>query len=338
MLLHWLKLDIRSRSIDFGNWPDRLYMSNDLTGVFPSHRRNLSIEVERASAADSLDLKEITHCTGTFAEIPLCGGMCFYRDGRFYSECRGEFQSRTEFDPVAGTIRMNIGGRYDEMSPEAALPLVVKPIMQSFVLPFFQLKSLHAAVVRKDDVTLMLAGPGGAGKSTTALRLMAGGYTLLSDDTALFTHRGGVSFALSSLDSAHATNETLDLIPGLREHTTGGPDHRGKYNVSVSTIQPSAMWREPKPVTHFVQLSRQSVSRVRLVESSKSHATRALLAEAMTVFRPAALSAQKNLFEEHAAFSFDVITSLMRDARTLNLEFADHHLESLPDILGQLAW
>src|ERR1019366_3621359 len=209
MLLHSLKFDIRSRSIAFGGWPDRLYRSNDLTGVFPSHTASLSLEVERARSDYALDIEPITASSGTFAEIPLSGGMCYYRDGRFYSECDGEFSNAVEFIPEANTIRINVGGRHDSTAPSALLGLVAKPIMQSFVLPFYHLKSLHAAVVARDDTTIMISGSGGAGKSTTALRLMLSGYALLADDTALFTYCDDTALALASLDCAHAAQTTL---------------------------------------------------------------------------------------------------------------------------------
>jgi hypothetical protein len=335
MLLHSLKFDIRSRSIEFGDWPDRIYRSNDLTGVFPCHVASLSLDVERAGSSDEIGIEPIDATNGTFAEIPLSGGMCYYRDGRFYSECEGEFSNRVEFIPEANAIRMNIGGRFLDVPPSGLLGLVVKPIMQSFVLPFYHLKSLHAAVVARGDNTIMITGRGGAGKSTTALQLLLGGYALLADDTALFTTCDDHAVALSSLDSAHAAETTINLLPRLRDAIIGDIDHRGKYSISLQDLQPNDLWKEPRRVTHFIHLSRKPVSRPRFIADSAPHSTAALLGEAMTVFRSRAFAGQE-MFERHSRLSFDVITSLVRDARVLTLEFDNHHLGELPKLFDTL--
>jgi hypothetical protein len=335
MLLHSLKFDIQSRSIDFGDWPDRLYSSNDLTRVFPSHVASVSLSVERSSSPHILDIEPIDASNGTYDQIPLCGGMCFYRDGRFYSESSGEFLNRVDFVPATGKIRMNVSGRYDEVPASALLTLVVKPIMQSFVLPFYHLKSLHAAVVARGDKTIMLTGGGGAGKSTTALRLMLDGYSLLSDDTALFTYCDDRALALSSLDCAHATQTTLDLLPALRAGVIGEIDHRGKFSISLARIQPNELWREPRRVTHFVQLLRRKVDEPRFIEADRGHVTASLIGEVMTVFRDD-IFLQDAMFARHSRFSFDVVTSLMRDAKVMALEFDNHHLDTLPQFLEKL--
>lgn len=335
MLLHSLNFDIRSRSIAFSDWPDQLYRSNDLRSRFPSHSSSLTLEVERADSPFALDIEPITSDSGVFAEIPLSGGMCYYNRGKFFSECDGEFKSATEFNPVAGTIRMNVSGRFADVGPQALLGLVVKPVMQSFVLPFFNLKSLHAASVARNDKTIMLMGKGGAGKSTAALSLMPSGFALLSDDTSLFTVRGSEVFALSSLDSAHVTASTLSILPFLKKAVVGDMDHRAKFTVSPFDLQPSDAWKEPRKVTHVVELNRTTVTSPRFVKIDPSFATAALLGESMTVFRDAAF-ASSDIYERHSRLSFDVITGLMRNARVLRLDFADHHLDALPQLFDDL--
>ena len=335
MQLHSLNFDIRSRSIEFGDWPDRLYRSNDLSAEFPSHVSSLQLEVERANSPHAFDIAPITSDNGVFAEIPLSGGMCYYSRGRFYSECDGEFRSKTEFTPASGRIRMNVAGRFDNTPSNALLGLVVKPIMQSFVLPFFKLKSLHGAVIARDEKTIMLTGRGGAGKSTTALSFMRRGYALLSDDTALFTYCDDRAVALSSLDCAHVTAATLRVLPFLKAAVVGDMDHRGKFTVAPFDLQPSESWGEPRAITHFVELSRKPVDAPRFVEIDPAPAAAALIGEAMTVFRHAAFAGNE-IFDRHAQLSFDVVTALMRDARSLRLEFDDHQLDALPKLFDEL--
>lgn len=335
MLLHSLKFDILSRSLAFGEWPDRIYRSNDLTSEFPSHVASVKLEVERKSSPYALDIVPIDATNGIFAEIPLSGGMCYYKDGRFYSESVSEFVNCVEFTPASGLIRMNLGGWYDDVPLSGLIGLVVKPIMQSFVLPFYHLKSLHAAVLARGDNTIMLMGGGGAGKSTTALRLMLDGYTLLSDDTALFTYCDGGALALSSLDCAHAAQTTLDLLPALKEGVVGDIDHRGKFSISLDKLQPNDLWRTPRRVTHYVHLERRKIAKPRFIEADPARATASLIGEAMTVFRSPAFDGNE-MFERHSRLSFDVVTSLVRDSKVMTLEFDNHHLDELPQLLEQL--
>lgn len=336
MLLHSLNFDIRSRSIAFSDWPDRLYRSNDLTSRFPSHHSSLNVEVERAGSTFALEIESITPSNGVFAEIPLSGGMCYFKSGKFFSECSGEFASVSEFQPATGTIRMNIGGRFDVTDASAILGLVAKPIMQSFVLPFYNLKSLHCAAVAHGNKTILLMGKGGAGKSTTALSLMQSGFALLSDDTCLFTFYDDQVFALSSLDCAHVTASTLGLLPFLRDAVVGDMDHRAKFSVAPFGLQPNDAWKEPRRVTHVIDLVRKKVSTPRLMDSDSARATADLLNESMTVFRDKAFSADM-MFEKHSRLGFDVITGLMRDARVMQLQFDDDHLNLLPQLLLDLS-
>jgi hypothetical protein len=336
MLLHSLKLDIQSRSIPVGGWPAELYESNDLTAVFPSHVSSLQLNIERAGSPTAIDIPPLSAANGTFAEVSLTGGMCWYNDGRFYSASSAEFSSETEFVPSAGVVNINVGGRYNSVSADAVIAQVVKQVMQSFVMPFYSLKFLHGAVVTRDNTAIMLTGRGGAGKTTTALQLLSNGYGLLSDDGPLFTHSDSAAWALSSLDFSQATDTTLELIPALADVIVGERDHRGKYKLRTNRIQPDNSWRTPRKVTHIVQLSRRECDVPRFQQMSRAEAASDMIGEAMTVFRPNAFAGDE-IFARHSRFSFDVITSLLHDARILRLEYADGHLPQLPALFDRIA-
>ena len=333
MLLHWLKLDIQSRGLSFGDWPEVLYDSNDLRAHFPGNERALSVRIELAESAHAIGIEPITRDNGEFAEIGLFGGMCWFRDGRFYSVCDAEFSSEAEFIPADGRVSINLGGRYRSVSPESMLALVVKQLMQSFALPFYRLKFLHGAAVTRAGRTMILSGPGGAGKTTAALRLLQYGYTLLSDDGPLFTHHDGVTSALSSLDYSQATDRTLELLPFLRETIVGERDHRGKYRLLTRRVQPDESWRQPQRVTHMIHLERRKCSAPHLREIDRTRASAALIDEAMTVFRAPAF-AGAGIFRAHSELTFDTVTSLVRDARAYELSYGDEHLDLIPALLG----
>lgn len=335
MLLHSLRLRIQSNSFDFGGWPEVLYQENDLRNSFPAHAGTLSLQIERRRAAQALAVPPIHGEKGTFSEISLLGGMCWFSGGRFYSRANGEFASETEFDPARGSMRTILDGRYRDVGADAVLALVVKQIMQSFVLPFFRLKFLHGAVVARDGATVMITGAGGAGKSTAALRLLADGYTLLSDDGPLFTHCDGTTWALSSLDFAQVTEKTLELLPYLREGIVGAPDHRGKYRIPAHRFQPDDSWRRPHRVTHIVQLERRPCSVPTITELRPVGAAGDMMSEAMTVFRSSVFGG--GIFRDHSRFSFDVISDLWREARVFGLEIDDGHLGMIPALIGEIA-
>ena len=89
-----------------------------------------------------------------------------------------------EYELETGTIRANLGGKYLQ-SGQAIISNIMRPVLQSFILPFYGLKTLHGALLTKDGQTLFLSGPGGAGKTTTALAFADAGYEILSDDGPL---------------------------------------------------------------------------------------------------------------------------------------------------------
>ena len=154
---------------------------------------------------------------GVFAETNLCNGRCYYEAGRFYSANHGEYWHEMDYDLNTHTIRANLAGKYFD-SGQAVISNMIRPILQSFALPFYKLKTLHGAVVHKDGRTIFLSGPGGMGKTTTAVQLMLAGYDLLSDDGPFFFIDSGNAYALSSLDYLHLTENTLRLFPELRTH------------------------------------------------------------------------------------------------------------------------
>jgi hypothetical protein len=334
MLLHSLKFDIQSKSIPLGEHADGLYRSNDLIESFPRNKRVLSLHLELADSPHSLQIEPITHKTGEFAEIGLLGGMCWFAEGRFYSAGDGDFRAECEFNPADAQLRVNLGGRYGAVGADALLALVMKQIMQSFVLPFYGLKFLHGAVIARDGATIMLTGKGGAGKSTTALRLLEEGYILLSDDGPLFTYCDDTAWALSSLDSPQVTATTLEILPFIRDAIEGERDHRGKYRIRAHELQPDESWRVPHRVTHIVRLDRRECAEPHFVEMSPSLLTAELMSEAMTVFRSPVFADE--MFRSHSRFSFDVIASLMRDVEVLGLEFANEQLDTLPSLFDEL--
>src|SRR3954470_11566982 len=203
MVLHSLNIDIRSASFELDEALGELYASNDLRDALPGLAATLTFQIERSGSEHALDLAPIDERNGVFAENNLCGHPCFYAGGRFYA--RGEDEVlEIEYCLDRHEVRANVGGRLAR-SPWAIAIRVVRGLLQSFVLPFYGLKTLHGAVVSGRGRTIMLTGSGEAGKTTTALWLQRHGYDLLSNDAPFFFLGSKRACVASSLDYYHVS-------------------------------------------------------------------------------------------------------------------------------------
>lgn len=80
---------------------------------------------------------------------------------------------------------------------------------------------LHAAVVERDGVALLLPGHSGVGKSTLCAGLVASGWRLLSDELALLDPADGLLRPLARPISLK--NESIELIRTIARDATFGP-------------------------------------------------------------------------------------------------------------------
>lgn len=330
LVLHFLKLDIESHSLDLDPWLRRLYLSNDLTGRFPAHATRLRLCLEDRDSPSALRLVALQG--GAFAETHLGLGACYYADGRFYSENPAQLWHAMEYDLETQTLRANLAGRYAE-SAQWVVTYVLRPILKGFLMPFFRLATVHAAGVSRGGRTLLLAGAPGAGKSTIAIQLMQAGYELLSDDRTLVTLDGDVAYALASLDALHVTDATLRLFPALPANVVGARDEGNKWAVGLDGLAIGSAWRSAHPITDFIQLRRGPVARPRLAALDRGRALQDLLRESMVVFRAPAFRAAPYGFAAYSEFLLAAIAALVRDARVAVLEYADHDLPRVPALL-----
>lgn len=333
MLLHVLSLDVLTHSLDVSEVIEQLYVSNDLRATLPSRASSLTLRVERA---DSPHAEPIAPPAGAvFAETNLCTGPCYYASGRFFSASDSPYWHRMDYDLDARVIRANVAGIYYDV-PQAIVSNLIRPILQSFLLPFHGLKTLHGAVASKNDRTVFLVGAGGMGKSTAIAQLMRDGYDLISDDGPFFTLDGRSAFALSSLDFLHVTENTLALFPELAPHVVGGRDHREKFAVRRTRLQRDDAWRRPLRVSTIARLRRGPVERPRVTRLSKQSVMRELLNESMIVFRPSVFRDRSAMFTGYSDFILELVAGVVGDAEAYEVEFANHHLAALPELLDRL--
>lgn len=278
----------------------------------------------------------ITPQQRVFAETNLCNARCYYADGRFFSSNHGDYWHEMDYNLNTDAIRANLGGKYLK-SEQAIISNMMRPILQSFILPFYGLKTLHGAVVSKNGRTIFLHGRGGMGKTTTAVQLMEAGYDLLSDDGPFLFIDGDSAYVLSSLDYVHLTENTLRLFPKLRTLVVGAKDNREKFAVRISDLRNEGAWTHPHRITHYIQLLRQpDVVAPRLKKINRNFVHRSLIDESMVIFRRAPFRGSVYPFTEYSDFVFDLLTKMVRGAETFELEFADQHLREVPSLLESL--
>lgn len=333
-MLHFLKFDIQTSSLEFSNWIERLYCTNDLTARFPAKFKSLKLFVESRNSPQCIPI--IRPEQGVFAETNLCNARCYYQAGRFFSSNHGEYWHEMEYNLHTNTIRANLGGRFLE-SGQAIISNLIRPILQSFILPFYGIRTLHGAVVCKQGRTIFLHGRGGMGKTTTAIQLLEAGYELLSDDGPFFFIDGGLAKVLSSLDFIHITENTLRLFPQLRTLVVGVKDNREKFAVRISDLKNNGAWTEPHRITHYIQLQRRpdvDVPRLRKINRNTSH--RILLDESMVIFRRAQFRHSADPFGSYSQFVFDLLGKVIQAAEPYELEFADHHLSEIPALIDRI--
>ncbi len=241
-----------------------------------------------------------------------------------------------EYDLNTHTIRANLAGKYLQ-NGQHVVSNIIRPILQSFILPFYGLKTLHGAIVSKGGRTIFLSGHGGMGKTTTAVQMMRAGYELLSDDGPFFITDDKCAYTLSSLDYLHLTENTLTLFPELTAHVVGAMDSREKFAVRIGELQNGGAWRQPLRITDFIQLQRRpDVAMPRIKKINRNLVHRSVLDESMVIFRGAPFRSSPYPFREYTEFVFDLLTKMTQNAETYKLKFADHHLSEIPALISQL--
>jgi len=334
ILLHWLKFDIRTHSLDFLPWVKRLYGWNDLRPEFPRRAATVRVEVERLGSPQALPIQPMKN--GMFAETRVLAAPCFYQDGRFQSLQREAYAHQFEYDALQHTVRCNLGGDFLRSGQFVATHFF-RPLLQSFILPFYGLKWLHGALLARGGRTFFLMGGGGVGKSTTALSLLQHGYSLLSEDGPLFFLENGEDYALSSLDFPHVTAETLNRLPFLRRHVTGDMDDRCKYPIARTVLNGNGDWRKPQRVTHLVELERTPDAAVAaLVPVARRDVLLKMVSESMTVFRSLRHCNTSLQLDRYSEYILDLITRLVNRASIFRLRFADRQLDRVAELLDSL--
>lgn len=309
---------------------DVLYVDSILPdNVLPTTPRTvLELRIELGDPASTPLVSE--RPGAVFAENNLCGGPAWFAGGKFGAHIDGPYPQAIEYEPATGRFHAVVGGRFAR-DTQAVVGRVIRPLLQSFMLPFHRLRSLHGALVARDGRGVFLAGGAGAGKTTTALAFARDGWALLADDGPLFALDGHGAVGLSSLDYLHVSPTTLALFPDLQAGVVGGRDHRGKYAVARSASDIETL-RSPVVVDTYVVLRRGQVGGPRLYPLRRAEVFRQLVAEGMTVFRSRAFRDAD--FAAYTRWSLRLLASFSERAEPVVVEFGDDDLDRIPSFVA----
>jgi hypothetical protein len=168
---------------------------------------------------------------------------------------------------------------------------------------------IHAGVVSAGDAGVLLAGGGGAGKSTTSLLCLLAGLGYLSDDFAAFTQDASGITAHCLFTSAVVQLHHLRQFPKLTTAAQGpNYDHEDKSVVFVGELIPWAI-RESVPVRTILLPRVMKRPETQIVRASSREALLALAPSSVMLLPgggPRALQRLANLVGAVPAFKLEL--------------------------------
>ena len=97
---------------------------------------------------------------------------------------------------------------------------------------------LHAAVVERNDVAIVIPGPSGSGKSTLCAALTLRGWRLLSDEFAIIRSDDGR--VVPNPRPVSLKNRSIDLVAGLSPDAHVGKSYEGTLKGTIAFLRPPA--------------------------------------------------------------------------------------------------
>jgi len=176
-------------------------------------------------------------------------------------------------------VDMKRGEAYAVLSAGfAEQPQLVCQVLLNTILNNFATRHgfsmLHASALVKDGHILVLQAPHGAGKSTTALRLLLNGYQLLSDSQIYLTEREGALWMGGfPMGRVRLREDMLPHFPALAAEAQTEPvRNETKHRVDLMRVDPSMTHREMVEVNRveFCLLERWDTSESKIEPLSEA--------------------------------------------------------------------
>lgn len=106
---------------------------------------------------------------------------------------------------------------------------------------------LHAAALHGNDISIVLSGLSGSGKTTTSLSLVANGFKYISDDTLLIEKSGGGVTVYPLYKSFNISRDIARRFPNLFKNGNKLFSEKGKVPIDISKIVPGSHIQSVKP-------------------------------------------------------------------------------------------
>lgn len=97
---------------------------------------------------------------------------------------------------------------------------------------------LHAAVVERNDLAIVIPGPSGSGKSTLSAALTLRGWRLLSDEFTIVRSDDGR--VVPNPRPVSLKNRSIDLVAGLSSEAHVGKSYEGTLKGTIAYLRPPA--------------------------------------------------------------------------------------------------
>lgn len=263
----------------------------------------------------------------TFLEMSIAGAPLYYGDGIFQAQSDGEYALSLEFDQNGRELVLVLGSYFAE-SQESFIFWLFRDILRKLICPFNNMMILHGAVVAGDGRALFLSGDGGAGKTTAALFMVQSGYKIISDDSPIATlNADGTVSILSSLDGFSISENTLNLLPGLRSIKGSKREISGKFLLKRSALGPDRVSNGPVKITHFVELHRGAYESAKLLPESGRAAAGRVIDDALLLVR------REKSLQHISVRMFQTATSLLAHSRAFRFEYANEDVDKLSRLI-----
>lgn len=140
---------------------------------------------------------------------------------------------------------------------------------------------VHAFAAAQEDGAVLFVGKSGSGKTTTGLRLLAGGWHFLANDVALLHPQDETVWAFPSPGCFNIHPNTFELLPDLQIPQDLFNEVYGKFVVPAADLMTGDEGKRPFPVRHICLLQRQAGNEHTLIPLSPAVALAQLMEESI---------------------------------------------------------
>ena len=187
-------------------------------------------------------------------------------------------------------------------------------------------QAIHAGLVARDGEGVLFGGPGGSGKSTTALTCLKAGFEYMADDyVALKALDDGSYEGHSLFCSTHLEPGHLEKFPYLRPHAIPGRLPReDKSLVLLSQVLPEGLSRKARI---------RAVALPRVVDAPRPSIRPASTIEALLRLAPSSLILLP--YAGVAAGEFEKLSRFLETIPTYWLELGSA-MDEIPDRIAEI--